>query len=218
MKSLYIVDDRQPLWQQIALILEEINAEVRILTRQEAGRTSAEKRPDLLILSDESSRLLGPAAKELTKLVVTAEAPPGEVIRSRDGRNVIKLGWPMAKDRFFELTRRLLSVPERRPYRTSVLVGFRDGKERSVSGRSEDFSITGMAFRATAALSNNEEISLSFGPGPKGEGLRLDAAIVRSSPGKNGEDTLYGARFIGLSPAERHALEQFVWRIRRRVP
>lgn len=216
MKRLYIIDDRQPIWADIALMLEEINAEVHIVTGPKARRVFEEERPDLLIMGEESGHLLQGPVRDLTRILVSSEVPPGSTLRAREGRHIIRLGWPMERGAFLGLTSRILGVPERRSYQTPVLVLPRS-REKAASGESEDFSLTGMAFRTTSELSREEEVSVSFSEGAGGDGLRFEAAVVRSVPGQSGGSTLYGVRFLELTPAERHSLERFVWRIRRRI-
>ena len=88
MKKLYIIDDRRPLWSDIALTLEEMNAEIHILTREETERAFEKERPDLLVLGEQSLDAVPEAAKNLTKIVLSDEAPAGDVIHARRSRKV----------------------------------------------------------------------------------------------------------------------------------
>ncbi len=216
MKRLYIIDDRRPLWREIALLLEEINAEIHIITGEEALQAFEGDRPDLLIVGEEARHLVPRSVRDLSRILVSGEVPPGEILRAREGRHIVRLGWPMDREALFELTSRILNVPERRPHQTPVLVLAR-GHEEAANGQSEDFSLTGMAFRTVSAFARNEEVTIAFGNGARGEGLRLEAAVVRSVPGRPGETILYGVRFLPLAPADRHSLERFVWHLRRRT-
>jgi len=213
MKRIFLIDDRHLDWAQIALGLQAVNARINIFTIEESQKALERGKPDLLILGDESHRLL--AAAEVQKLVVSEEIPPGDIIRARGDRSSVRIGWPVDRVSFREFTSRLLSVPERRPFRTPVLIALAKAGI-SFRGRSEDFSLAGMSFRTAGSLEPEEKITVSFGSHEQRPGLRLGARVVRQHPEQDRQATFYGARFDELTQEERHALERFVWRIRRR--
>jgi len=215
MKRILVVDDRQLAWSQIALGLQGMNARINIFTLEESRRAMAAGKPDLIILGEESHQLLAASSKEVPELIVSEEIPPGETIRARVGRYAVRIGWPVSRKTLVELTSRILSVPERRPFQTPVLIGLRKAGV-SFRGNSEDFSLAGMSFKTAGSLEPSEEITVSFGSHQQSSGLRLDAQVVRQQTEQDRKTTLYGARFGKLTKEERHALERFVWKIPRR--
>jgi hypothetical protein len=215
-KHLIVINDGKPHWEEIEDILSQVNARMQTLSPAEGRKGLAREAPNLLILGEESFPLFADTSRDLTKLVISEELSPGSIVRAREGRNVVKVGWPGNGKIFQELTRRLLYVPERRPFRTGLLI-LDSREERSLQGETEDFSLTGIAFRTTGVLETNREVALSIGDSRRDKGISIEAQIVRSAPDSSGGGTLYGARFIRLSPEGRHALERFVWSIRRHL-
>jgi hypothetical protein len=215
MKRIFLIDDRHLAWSQIALGLQQVNARINIFTLEDSQKALESGKPELLILGDESCRLLAAASRGVQKLIVSEEIPSGNIVRARGGRNSVRIGWPVGKEAFKELTSRLLSVPERRSFRTPVLIALEKAGV-SFRGSSEDFSLAGMSFRTTGSLEPEEKITVSFGSHEQRPGLKLGARVVRRHPAQDRQTTFYGARFDGLTQEERHALERFVWRIRRR--
>lgn len=216
MKRLIVINDGRSHWEEIEDILSQVNARMETLSPAEGRSGLARAAPNLLILGEESFPIFADTSRELTKLVISEEISPGSIVRAREGRNVVKVGWPGSGKTLQELTRRLLYVPERRPLRTGLLI--LDSREgRSLQGETEDFSLTGIAFRTAGALEVNREVALSVGDSRSGKGISVEAQIVRSAPDSSGGGTFYGARFIRLSPEGRHALERFVWSIRRQL-
>jgi DNA-binding NtrC family response regulator len=215
MKRILVVDDRRDSWEDVAQMLEEVNAEVHIRTVPEAVKLLEIRPPALLVLGEGALQAVGAESGGVTRIILNDDIPPGEIIRSREGRNVIRVGRPVGKDAFLELTRRALSVPERRTYHAPVKIAVKK-EGRDLPGKSEDFSLTGMAFRTSGILAQNDEVAVSVVNGESGD-LRLDGRVVRSVPGRPGEDTLYGMNFLNMQPGLKHALERFVWRLRRKI-
>ena len=217
MKHILVIDDRELAWDQIALGLQEANARISIFSLEESRRVLERGRFDLVVLGEDSSRLLAPPLGGTPRLIISEEVPAGETVRARGGRHAVRLGWPVSRKNLKDLTSRILSVPERRPFRTAVLIGLKK-EGASYRGSSEDFSLAGMSFRTEGALEPREEITVSFGGHRERSGLRLEAKVVRRHSVHNEDASLYGAQFGKLSKEERHALERFVWRIPRRSP
>lgn len=85
----------------------------------------------------------------------------------------------------------LLHIEKRRSFRTMLTV---EGLGRSVIGKSQDFSTSGLSFVADPSLKENEEVQIHlFLPGSGGR-MRLNAMIARKAMHADGE-CLYGARF-----------------------
>jgi hypothetical protein len=214
-KRILVIDGAGSSLHEVAIILEEVNARVLLCTPDEAGEVMKRESPDLVVLHESDLGDFPASEAGRTRIVLSGEVPAGGVLRSREGRDLIRVGPPPERESFLELTRRALSVPERRTLRAPIKIA--DKKVgRDYPGSSEDFSLTGMAFRTTGILARDDEIAVSLEEEGRGS-LRLEARIVRSAPGGPGEETLYGAFFLNLRPTLKHALERFVWRIRRRA-
>jgi hypothetical protein len=215
MKHILIIDDRQLDWSRIALSLRDVNARISIFTLEESRKILGRGDVDLIILGEESHRLLAAPARHTPILIISEDIPRGETIRARGGRSAVRLGWPVSRKIFTDLTSRILAVPERRPFQTPVLIGVGKGNV-SYRGNSEDFSLGGMSFTTAGNLEPREGITVSFGGHDEHHGLRLEADVVRRHLLQDPDSVLYGARFRKLTKEEQHALERFVWRIPKR--
>jgi hypothetical protein len=215
-KRLLFIADSRSHWEDVEGLLGGANTHTRTLSPLEAHRDLKKEKPDLLILGDADLDLFAEVGKDLAKLIISENLPPGTVIRAREGRNIVKIGWPADEEVLQELTRRLLLVPERKPCRKGLRITARK-ERRTFRGESKDFSLTGMAFRTAGTLTAGEEIIVAFGLNGRGGDLDLEAQVVRSLPDCAGARILYGARFNLLSPEDRHSLERFVWGIKGRA-
>jgi hypothetical protein len=215
-KRLVFIADGKPHWEEVEGLLIRANMLTRTLSPLEAQRDLEKEKPDLLILGEADLDLFAEVGKDLAKLIISEDLPPGTVIRAREGRNIIKIGWPADEEVLQELTRRLLLVPVRKHCCKSLRITARE-ERRTFRGESKDFSLTGMAFRTAGTLAAEEEITVAFGLNGRGGDLCLEAQVVRSLHECAGARILYGARFTLLSPEDRHSLERFVWGIKGRA-
>lgn len=213
MKQIFVLAGAEPLWDIIIRRLERVNAKVLILERSSAREAIERLRPDLLITGEEEHEAIPFRARSAVRVVVSESLPPGKILRGREGRAVVYLGWPVDEDDFVALTSRLLSVPERRVHQTALHITATE-KSAPIPGESIDFSLTGVAFMAEADLKPREKVAILFGGQVPEKKLRLDVSLVRSVPGQNSGQTLYAGRFVDLTQSERHSLERFVWGIR----
>jgi hypothetical protein len=212
-RQIFVLAGAGPLWEVIIRRLERVNARVLILEMSTAEEAIERLRPDLIIAGEEEHEALSFQARHGVRLVVSESLAAGQVLRGREGRQVINLGWPTEEEDFVALTRRLLSVPERRVHRTVIHITARK-KTAPVPGESIDFSLTGVAFATEADLKPREEVAVAFGEEAPEKRLCLTVNLVRSAPVPDSGATLYAGRFIGLTQSERHSLERFVWGIR----
>jgi hypothetical protein len=215
-KRLLFIADSPSRWEEVEGLLGRANTCNRTLSPLEAQEYLGKEKPDLLVLGEGDLDLFAEAGKDLAKLIISDDLAPGTVIRAREGRNIIKVGWPADEELLQELTRSLLLVPERKACRRGLRVTARK-ERRTFRGESMDFSLTGMAFRTAGVLTAEEEITVAFSCNSRGRDLCLEAQVVRSLPGCAGARILYGTRFTRLSPEDRHSLERFVWGIKGHV-
>lgn len=213
MKQIFVLAGAGPLWDVIIRRLERVNAKVLVLERSSAREAVERLRPDLLIAGEEEHEALSSRARCAVRLVVSENLAAGQILRGREGRDVVNLGWPAGEDDFVALTSRLLSVPERRVHRTALHITAKE-KSSPIPGESIDFSLTGVAFLTEGNLKPREDVAILFGGQDPEKKLRLNVSLVRRAPGHNSGPTLYAGRFVDLTQSERHALERFVWGIR----
>jgi hypothetical protein len=211
-KQIFVLAGAEPLWDVIIRRLERVNAKVLILEMETAREAIERLRPDLLVTGEEEHKAIPSRARSAVRLIVSEDFPAGRILRGQEGREVVNLGWPVGEDDFVTLTSRLLNVPERRVHRTALQITAKE-KSAPIPGESIDFSLTGIAFMAEAALKPREKVVILFG-GQAPKKLRLSVSLVRSVPGRNSGPTLYAGRFVDLTQSERHSLERFVWGIR----
>ena len=77
-------------------------------------------------------------------------------------------------------------------------------------GQSENFSLTGMAFRSTLPLEKGDEVTVSFNvPGVK-KRIQIGCAIARVVAGDSGDGKLFGASYLGLESGTQRLLTEFI--------
>jgi hypothetical protein len=120
LKQIFVLAGVESLWDVIIRRLERINARVLILEMETAREAIERLRPDLLITGEEEHEALHSMARCAVRLIVSENFPAGRILRGREGREVVNLGWPFGEEDFVALTSRLLHVPERHAHRTDL--------------------------------------------------------------------------------------------------
>ena len=110
-----------------------------------------------------------------------------------------------------EKARQLMSIPGREAYRSPIGIMVNcDNRRDPALGYSENISVTGMLFDSEKSFSKGEIISCWFVL-PDSTHVRTVAEIVRISNRVTEHDTnRYGVRFVGLDPAFRTAISDYV--------
>ncbi len=208
MRTVLVVRDGRPLWDEVVAFLEKAHARVVSCTPEEAAAATDEAGPDLVLMPDEVRRGAG-AALQRPQLVLR-EGSGGVTFVEGSRPPVAHFAWPLSEGVFLELTARMLRVSERRVFRALVRV-LRTRTRDSAMGTSQDFSLSGMAFRAPLRLEPGEPVVVSLHlPGGKGS-MQLLAEITRESVDPSDGEVYFGARFSGLEPEVRSLLREFVW-------
>ena len=116
-----------------------------------------------------------------------------------------------------EKARQLMSIPGREAYRAPIGIMVNcDNMRQPALGYSENISVTGMLFDSEKSFSKGEIISCWFVL-PDSTHIRTLAEIVRIAKRVTEHDTnQYGIRFLGLDPAFRTAISDYVRKRQRR--
>jgi hypothetical protein len=206
-----VVRDDQAPWDEVAALLEKANARVVSCTQEEVAAAADEAGPDLVLWSDRVRRGARPAVQR-PQLVMR---PDGEGVLFVEGSRppVAFFSWPLPEEVFLELTARMLRVSERRSFRALIRV-LRTRTRESAMGTSQDFSLSGVAFRTSLTLQCGEPIVVSLHlPGGRGS-VQLLGEVSRQAIDPADGEPYYGARFVGLEPEVRTLLRDFVWEAR----
>lgn len=204
MKSICIVRDDSPFWWEIAGYLKTANARVFLLDEENAAEELADKRADIIIACERSLKTLPPASKDIPKIVIVT----GDVPQAKS-KGIYFLKWPENRASLLDVTSRLLHISERRLFRAVIGVA-KQGDPGITMGRSEDFSLSGIAFKIDRALKKGDVVTISFFVPGSDKRLSLDAEVARSSVDPADGAVYYGARFVNLSPQVQDTLRKFV--------
>jgi len=116
-----------------------------------------------------------------------------------------------------EKARQLMSIPGREAYRSPIGIMVNcDNTRNPALGYCENISITGMLFDSEKSFSKGEIVSCWFVL-PDSTRVRTLAEIVRIARRVTEHDTnQYGIRFLGLDPAFRTAISDYIRKRQRR--
>jgi len=196
-KTICILRDARPFWPDISRGLESVNA---LLTNDiSAGR------PDLIITGPDALKSLPPQAAGIPKLVIVGKGSPVPDIKPRD-LNYIE--WPVSKEVFLETTSRLLYIQGRRVFHALISITLK-GKDETYMGNSENFSLSGLAFKVDAPLKTGDTVTIGFYMPNIARRINVDAEVVRATRDPSGL-VYYGAKFINMGTAEKKLLGEFV--------
>lgn len=207
MKTIYLIKDKSPLWEELADYLKTVNAEVIHLKEKSVVDGLSKTPPHLIILSEIHYEAISNISKNIPKIIIKDSAvQTGPEVKAKD---TYFLSWPIDKAAFLEITSRLLYISERRLFNALITVTLKD-KNESYMGSSENFSLTGVAFKVDAALNTGMTVTISFFVPNLGKRVNLDAEVVRTSLDPVTGLVYYGARFLNLTPEAKAILSQFV--------
>ncbi len=209
MKKICLVRDERPYWETIEQYLSEVNAETLILGDNPGSDQILDCHPDLIVANAWAHRSMSSRVRQKPIIVIKEGTPPVAMMRETDSRNLLITGWPLKKDRFLDITSRMLSVAPRRSFRTLIRV-FPEGEQLGFLGQSQNFSLTGMAFTSEADLPASGCLTVSFSVPASTRSVRMEAEIVRRIPGHEDSRILYGVRFRSLGAEQRAILSSFI--------
>jgi hypothetical protein len=198
--------------------LSEINADYAIFGSVDACLKEAPA--DLVILLADKD--IGNYAKDIEKLKSSRShgrakrlcVLPFDVSIKRTKKQIIdgEIEHPMPLDRekFLFSVGQCLNIPQRRAFQTIVTIQPEAAGLR-YSGKSVDFSESGMSFECDADLPLNQFITVSFG-NPAGGRLRLGAMVARKNTSQSGAQFFHGVRFVNTTDEEKDQLRTFLSR------
>lgn len=208
MKTICIIKDGRPFWEEITEYLKAVNARVFPMTDKFDLQSILEKSPDIVITGERAYKEISALSQNMPKLIITE----GGSAESKS-KDVYFINWPAGEEAFLEMTSRLLYISERRLFKTVISITMR-GKNNVFMGRSLNFSMSGMAFKSDRPLNSGDILTISFFIPGSDERLSVDAVVMRSSIDPDGGAVYYGARFFGIGKDIRNALERFIKKIK----
>ncbi len=208
MKTICLVRDGRPFWQEVESYLKAVNARVFASEYKTLQQDILSKKPEIVIAGERSYREVLSIAQFIPKLIIY-EGKADEI----NTKDVYFLRWPEGRSSFLEITSRLLYISERREFKTVINISFKDRKETFL-GKSVNFSMTGMAFKFEKDMNLRDIVTVSFFlPGNAGR-ISIEAEVMRQSTNPDDKTTYYGARFLNLSGDTKNILENFIKKIR----
>ncbi len=208
MKTICILKNRQTFWKDIAMYLEDVNANVCYLESESVLQDITSNPPDILIAEEKSYKEILSLPESIPKLIITE----GDITEIKS-RNIYFLRWPAGREPFLEMTSRLLYVSERRLF-TTVITIVPKGKEEACFGKSVNFSMSGMAFTSDKLLRQGDILTVSFYIPGSYKRVKLEMEVMRNSIDPKDRSLYYGARFLNIENDVKDAFESFIKKIR----
>jgi len=208
-KNIYLIKDKSPFWEDIEKVLRGVNAKVSTFEGEAGPEAISRQAPDLAIMAAHIHQKISSMTQKVPKLIIMNSIGPGAVIQESTDENFIIVGWPLEEHSFLELTSKLLAISKRRQFQTLIRI-FPKRLNTGFVGKSEDFSLTGLAFKAEQELQVGEGVILSFFVMEVQKSIKLEAEITRRAVDPSDGSLYYGARFVNLSPENNEIVEKFV--------
>ncbi|MBI4822730.1 MAG: PilZ domain-containing protein [Nitrospirae bacterium] len=205
MKTICLIKDKRPLWEEVIGYLKSANAEV-FTSDESALSATLPRKPDLIITGEKTYRSMNATLQNTPKIIVTDGK---QMTVERKTKDVYFIVWPVYKEAFLEITARLLYISERRVFNALITITSKDKNETFI-GRSENFSMTGIAFKCDKPLSRTDNVIISFYVTGLSRRVSLEAEVMRSAIDPTDGTTYYGARFINLSAETKAILTRFI--------
>ncbi len=209
MKKICLIKDERKFWGIVEKFLGAVNAATSGMSDDASSDDILGRKPDLLITNALFHHRSSNRLKQYPTIVIKEGTPPVTLDGTGANRNLLISGWPIEKSDFLAMTSRMLSIPPRKTFRTIIRVYSGDDSIGTL-GRSEDFSLSGVAFRMSRELAIDTAIEISVTLPDVEKRMRFQAVIKRSVPVGRDDGTLYGASFSGLSAADEKMLAEFI--------
>ncbi len=208
MKTICIIKDGRPFWNDITEYLKAVNASIFPLDLKTLLQSVSEKNPAIVIAGERAYREVSAIPQGIPRLVIAE----GNIAESKS-RDVYFLKWPASRESFLEMTSRLLYISERRHFKTVISIAPK-GKNETYLGKSLNFSMSGMAFKVDKPLSQGDILTISFFIPNSNKRLILDAEVMRSSVNPDDGSVYYGSRFLSVKEEIKDDLESFISKIK----
>lgn len=208
-KNIYIIKDGSTFWKKIEWLLTNVNAKIFTFNEQSAPDIKFDPKPDLVIAAEPVYKRISFLFQNYPRLIIQDSDSFNPTIHESKDKEYGIASWPVEDGAFLELTSSMLNLPERKVFRTLIRI-FPFGKETFYIGQSENFSLTGIAFKSEANLNHGDGVTISFHVPVISANLKLDAKVVREYYIKDSDATFYGARFIDVDDKDKDILFKFV--------
>jgi CheY-like chemotaxis protein len=219
MKKILLVNDVATLIEKERTILNR--SDIKIFTAassEEAIAVHRKEKVDLIIADMDLPGISGDKLcaavkndedmKYVSFIIVCGggEADLHRVARCRADLHIKK---PIRPLQFLESVGKLLDIPERKSYRV-LLRATVDGKfgNKPFFCSSQDISATGLLLEADKALEKGDVMTCSFFL-PGAARIESEAEVMRVVTREDGA-LRYGVRYIGLKPAYKSAIDDFI--------
>lgn len=205
MKTIYIIKDGRPFWNEVTGYLRAVNADVIPMDFRTLLQSIAKKNPDIVIAGERAYKEVSSIPRNIPKIVITE----GNIAETK-ADDICFLRWPVRRETFLEATSKFLSVPERRVFKTVITISL-EGK--SYLGKSVDFSMNGMAFRIDRTMKQGDIMTISFFIPGADKRFNIDAEVMRSFIDSKDNSVYYGAKFLNMDKNTKDLIEGFIKKI-----
>lgn len=207
-RTVLVVCEGQIPWDDVKRLLGRANARVADCTLAQLGEAASRTNPDLVILGEEAHQA-ALSSFQRPRIVVFAGGKAEVTMPANSRPPLARVPWPIDEATFLEVTARMLRVSERRTFRALIRI-LPPGSSDWFLGRSEDFSLTGLAFHADRAFVPGDPLVVSLHlPGDEGA-IQFDVVVTREAVDPHHRTAYYGARFVQLAPETRRKLQDFI--------
>lgn len=207
-RTVLVVSEGEFPWADLKRLLAKANARIVECTLARFAETAGRTKPDLVVLDEQTHRTAGSSLQH-PHVVVRTGAASGVTIPAHARPPVAWVSWPVDDDVFLEITARMLRVSERRTFRALIRV-FVPRSGQWFMGRSEDFSLTGLAFHCDRSFAPGEPLVVSLHLPGRAGGVEFSVEVTREVVNPADGKTYLGARFVRLEPAVRRKLDDFI--------
>jgi len=204
MKTICIIKDGRPFWNDITEYLKAVNALVYLLDYKSVLQGISNKNPDIVIAGERAYKEASAVPENIPKLIITEEK-----IIENNFKDICLLRWPVSKELFLETTSRLLYISERRLFKTVISITLK-GKKETYLGKSLNFSLSGMAFKSDKPLNLGDIMTISFFIPGSDKRVKIVAEVMRNSIDPADGFVYYGARFLEIEESIKDDLEGFI--------
>ncbi len=182
-----------------------------------ADALKAKDEPDVIVLyangrhyaNDLSSLKISPSFSKVPLISILPPEVPELPARGDGADGEIVFRTPVDRGAFVAKVMSLQRRSLRRVF--EILVNIRpDGSNIKYTGKSLDFSKTGMAFECSAEFLMKQKVGISFVDPKSRKRLMLDAEIIRRQPKLASGSSLYGVKFLDIPEEDINSLMNFI--------
>lgn len=208
MRTVLVVCEGRIPWKDVKRLIAKANARVLDCTLAQLAETAGRTSPDLVMLDDAAHQAARGTLRQ-PQVVVRSGGTTGVTMPTHARPAVAWVSWPLDERTFLELIARMLRVSERRIFRTLIRI-FLPRSGEWLMGRSEDFSLTGLAFHIDRAFTPGETLTVYLHLPEDGGAVQFDVEIAREAVNPADGGVYHGARFVRLEPQVRQKLQDFI--------